>query len=284
MTSTDSRTEPGVPTITLRGGAAIPMIGLGTSPMDDDDTARAVASALEQGYRLVDTAENYRNEAGVGAGLRASGVDRSDVFVTTKFNRAWHSVDGARQAFEASAQRLGVDYVDLLLIHWPNPSYGHYVEAFEGLLALRADGLIRAVGTSNFKPTHLEQLRSATGELPEVNQIQLNPTLTRDAARAYHAEHGIVTEAWSPIGQGKELLAHPEVTAVAAEVGRTAAQVVLRWHIQLGTVAIPKSADPARQAQNLAVFDFELSPEQMARLSALDRGEQAAADSDTGGH
>jgi 2,5-diketo-D-gluconate reductase A len=262
----------------------MPVIGLGTSPMDDDQTASAVASALEAGYRLIDTAENYRNEVGVGAGLRSSGVPREDVFITTKFNRAWHSVDGARQAFEASAQRLGVDYVDLLLIHWPNPSYGHFVEAFEGLLALRAQGLIRAAGTSNFKPSHLEQVRAATGELPEVNQIQLNPTLTRDQARADHAEHGIVTEAWSPIGQGRELLDDDVVTELAGQLDRTPAQVVLRWQVQLGNVAIPKSADPRRQQQNLAVFDFELTDAQMARLSSLDRGEQAAADSDTGGH
>ena len=274
-----------VPTLTLAHGAKMPQIGLGTSPMDDAATERAVAEALELGYRLVDTAENYRNEEGVGRGLAASGVPREQVFVTTKFNKRWHGVNDVRVACERALERLGVDYLDLFLIHWPNPGQDRYVDAFAGLVELRDTGLIRAAGTSNFKPAHIDRLIAETGQAPEVNQIQLNPLVTREGPRTYDSAHGIVTESWSPFGGGgAEVLRHPTVVEVAERVGRLPAQVVLRWNVQLGLVAIPKSSDPGRLEANLGVFDFELSAPDMAALSALDQGEASATDSDVFGH
>ena len=272
------------PTIRLQHGAHMPHLGLGTSPMGDAETERAVASALEAGYRLVDTAHNYGNETGVGRGLRASGVPREEVFVTTKLNAEWHGVEKVREAFEMSAGRLGVDYLDLFLIHWPNPWLDRYVDAYTGLVRLLEEGRIRALGCSNFKPAHIDRVVEATGVVPDVNQIQLDPTLARTGPRAYHAEHGIVTEAWSPLGAGGDLLAQPAIASIAERHDRTPAQVVLRWHVQLGLVPIPKSADPERQRQNLDVFGFALAPDEMDALSALDRGEAAAADSDVTGH
>ncbi len=277
-------TDP-APTVPLLHGAAMPRLGLGTWPLDDAGAAATVAAAVEMGYRLVDTAEAYGNERGVGAGLRASGVPRDELFVTTKFDLRWHGVDLVREALEGSCERLGLDHVDLLLIHWPNPAADRYVQAWEGLVRLLADGRVRAVGTSNFKPAHLDRVIAATGTAPDVNQIELSPAVTRDAARAYDTAHGIVTESWSPIGgAGTGVLKEPVVRELAERHGRTPAQVVLRWHVQLGLVAVPKSSDPDRLRQNLEVFDFALTDEEMARVSALDRGEDAATDSDAFGH
>lgn len=271
------------PTVTLLNGVAMPQLGLGTWPMDDAQAARAVASALDLGYRLIDTAENYRNETGVGAGIRQSGVSRDQIFVTTKFNREWHSVDGVKQACEASLSRLGVDYIDLLLIHWPNPAQDRYVDAFHGLTRLLESGVVRAIGTSNFKVTHLQRLLDQ-GLVPHVNQIQLDPYHLRDDVVALHNAHGIVTETWSPLGRGGEMLADPAITAVAERHGRTPAQVVLRWQTQSGYVPAPKSSDPTRQAQNLNVFDFELSADEMAALNALNRPDPKMMDADVFGH
>ncbi|GAA2107224.1 aldo/keto reductase [Microlunatus panaciterrae] len=272
-----------VPTLKLLHGADIPVIGLGTWPLDDTETATAVRTAIQLGYRLFDTAENYGNERGVGQGIRDSGVARDEVFITTKFNKRWHSVDGARQAWQASIERLGVDYIDLLLIHWPNPDQNRYVDAFRGLLALLRDGSVRAVGTSNFKPAHLQRVLDETGDAPDVNQIQLSPYTTRDESRAFAAQHGIVTESWSPIKAG-DLLAEPVITSLAEHYGKTPAQVVLRWHLQLGLVTVPKSANPERMAQNIDIFDFSLDEQAMGDISALDKGEAAARDSDAFGH
>ena len=277
-------TEHTLPTVSLVHGAQMPVLGLGTSPMNDDDTARAVEHALRLGYRLVDTAENYGNEVGVGRGIRAAGVSRDDVFLTTKFNRKWHSLAGPRQALEASLERLGLDYVDLLLIHWPNPDQGTYVDAWRGVADLLDAGVVRAIGTSNFKASHLQRLLEETGVVPDVNQIQLSPHITRTDRRDFHAAHGIVTESWSPLGNGGDLLAEPTVQSLAQAHDRTPAQVVLRWHLQHGLVPIPKSGSPDRLAQNLAVFDFELAADEMALLDALDRGEDGAQDSDVFGH
>ncbi len=272
-------------TMVLRRGAVLPRLGLGTASLDEAATERAVATAIEVGYRLIDTAENYRNEVGVGRGLRASGIARSDVFVTTKFNRRWHGVDLVQQAFEASAARLGVDYVDLLLIHWPNPDQDRYVEAWQGLLRLFEQGRVRAIGTSNFKPAHLDRLLAETGALPDVNQIQVNPDLARPVSRAYHDDHRIVTMAWSPLGGSRtEVLKQPTVTTIAERHEKTPAQIVLRWHIELGLVPIPRSSSRERLAQNLQIFDFSLTADELQALSALDQGESAAADSDTTGH
>jgi 2,5-diketo-D-gluconate reductase A len=276
-----------VPTVALAHGARIPRLGLGTWPLDDHAVQGVVEEAIGLGYRLIDTAHNYGNERGVGAGLRATGVPREELFVTTKFNRSSHSVRGARRAAAQSVRRMGVDYVDLLLIHWPNPWRNRYVDAWRGLIQLLGDGEVRAIGVSNFKPAHLDRLLAETGVAPDVNQIQLDPRLGRATARAYHARHGIVTEAWSPLGAGTGLLDEPAITAIAARHGRTPAQIVLRWHLELGLVVVPKSASPARLAENIDVFDFTLSAAEIAAISALDRGpagEAAATDSDTFGH
>lgn len=272
-----------IPTVGLLHGAQIPVIGLGTAPMNDADTAAAVRSALETGYRLIDTAEAYHNEAGVGQGLRDAGVDRDQVFITTKFDRQWHSVDGARQAFENSCQRLGVDYIDLLLIHWPNPSHGQYVEAWKGLAKLLDAGSVRAIGTSNFKPSHLDRIIDETGVVPDLNQINLNPYKTRSDSVGYHAERKIITECWSPISP-KQILAEPVITALADSYRRTPAQIVLRWQTQLGYVTIPKSSSPQRIRENITIFDFDLTPDDLTSISALDQGGAGIADSDVVGH
>ncbi len=273
------------PTIPLAHGAAIPQLGLGTWPMDDAQCEAAVATAIEAGYRLIDTAENYGNERGVGRGLRASGVPREELFVTTKLNKEWHGADLVAEAFERSAERLGLDYLDLFLIHWPNPGQDRYVEAWQGLIRLLEAGRVRAIGTSNFKIAHLQRIIDATGVVPDVNQIQLNPAIVREEVRAFHRVHGIVTESWAPIGgKGNDVLGEPVITRLAEQHGKTPAQIVLRWHVELGLVTIPKSSHPARIRENIDVFDFSLGPEEVAAISALDRGEAGSLDSDVFGH
>lgn len=271
------------PAISLANGVEMPQLGLGTWPMNDAEAAVAVAAALDIGYRSVDTAENYGNERGVGEGIRKSSVQREDVFVTTKFNRQWHSVDGARSACQASLERLGLDYLDLLLVHWPNPDQDRYVEAFQGLVRLLDDGLVRAIGTSNFKPAHLERLFDL-GLVPHVNQIQLDPYHQRSDLVGIHRSKGIVTETWRPLGNGSPLLADPVIAGIAENRGRTPAQIVLRWAVQQGFVTAAKSSDPARMAQNLNVFDFSLSDDEMAALAALDRPDPGMLDADSFGH
>ena len=271
------------PTLTLANGVTMPLLGLGTWPMNDSEAAVAVANALDMGYRLVDTAENYENERGVGEGIRKSGVSRADVFVTTKFNRKWHSVDGAREACEASLARMGLDYIDLLLVHWPNPDQDRFVEAYQGLVRLLEAGLVRAIGTSNFKPAHLQRLFDL-GLAPHLNQIQLDPYHLRNDLVDIHRAKGIATGAWRPLGCGNAMLADPLITAVAERHGRSTAQVILRWLTQQGFVATPKSADPLRQAQNLDIFDFTLSADEMAVLGTLDRPDPDMLDADVFGH
>lgn len=272
-----------VPTVTLRNGLELPALGMGTWPMDDAQAADAVATAVETGYRLFDTAENYGNEAGVGEGIRRSGIARSDVVITTKFNKRWHSRDGVRQAFSASAQRLGTDYIDLLLVHWPNPDQDQYVEAVLGLNDLLEEGLIRGIGVSNFKPAHLQRLADA-GVIPDLNQIQVDPRHIREESRQANNQLGIVTESWSPLGRDGGLLEDPAVTALAEKYGRTPGQIVLRWHVQQGLVPIPKASSREHLAENLAVFDFALEDSEIAALSALDTGEAGILDSDSFGH
>jgi 2,5-diketo-D-gluconate reductase A len=252
--------------------------------MNDGQTETTVAAAIEGGYRLIDTAENYGNERGVGRGIRASGIDREEVFVTTKFNERWHGVEEAQQAFANSAERLGLDRIDLLLIHWPNPKKDRYVDAWRGMIRLLEDGKVRAIGVSNFKPAHVDRLLEETGVAPHVNQIQLDPTIPRSEERSYHAAHGIVTESLSPNGAGGDLLADATIGDIARARGKTPAQVVLRWHVQLGLVPIPKTSKPERLAENISVFDFELSSEEMERLATLDRHGAGAVDSDRFGH
>lgn len=273
------------PTIVLPHGAVMPRLGLGTYPLEDAAAQAAVATAIEAGYRLVDTAENYHNERGVGRGIRAAGVPREELFITTKFNKRWHGVELAADALELSLDRLGLDYVDLLLIHWPNPRQDRYVQAFQGLVELLDQGRVKAIGTSNFKPAHLARIIAATSVVPDVNQIQLSPSASRPEARAYHAQQGIVTESWSPLGGGgADELRAPLISELAARYGRTPAQIVLRWHIELGLVAIPKSATPERIRQNIDIFDFSLSAEDVAAISALSQGEASVVDSDSFGH
>ena len=272
------------PEIELADGVSIPRLGLGTSPMDDDQAEGVIAAGIDAGYRLFDTAENYRNETGVGRGIRSSGADRDELFVTTKFNREHHSVDGAKQAFAASSERLGLEVVDLLLIHWPNPQQGTYVDAWRGMIELLEEGKVRSIGVSNFKPAHIDRLIEETGVTPHVNQIQLNPHVVREEQRAYHRAHGIVTESYTPIGAGGDLLTEAPIVAAAEAHERTPAQVVLRWHLQLGLVPIPKTQTPERLHQNLDVFDFTLSDAQMDAIMALDRRGEGAVDSDRVGH
>jgi 2,5-diketo-D-gluconate reductase A len=272
------------PAVQLIHGSTIPVVGFGTSPLQGAEAATAVRAAIETGYRLIDTAENYHNEEAVGRGIRDSGIDRAELFVTSKFNRHWHSVAGVQRAHEASLDRLGLDYLDLLLVHWPNPDQDHYVDAVRGLGELLDSGALRAIGASNFKPAHLERVLDETGIVPDVNQIQLNPYTTRQASRAFHAEHQIVTESWSPIGASSDLRSHPVITEVAGNYGKSPPQVILRWHIQLGLVPIPKSGNPERMAENFDVFDFELADDDMEAITRLDRGENQATDSDVFGH
>src|SRR6476619_2589204 len=273
------------PTLPLLHGAQIPVIGLGTWPLRGAESAAQVRTAIESGYRLIDTAENYRNEDGVGQGIRDSGIDRSEIFLTTKFNREWHSVDGVRTAYEASLKRLGLDYIDLLLVHWPNPDQDRYVDALRGLQAILDDGGLRAIGTSNFKPAHLQRVQEETGIIPDVNQIQLSPYSTRSDAREYHSEHDIVTESWSPLGASSDALRNdPLITSIANDHGKSPTQIVLRWHVQLGLVVIPRSSQSGRMAENIDIFDFELTEEEMSKISSLDRGESAVTDSDQFGH
>jgi 2,5-diketo-D-gluconate reductase A len=272
------------PTVTLANGVEMPALGLGTSPMGEDETEATVVAAIEAGYRLIDTAENYRNERGVGRGIRASGIDRGDVFVTTKFNERWHGVEEAQQAFANSAERLGLDQIDLFLIHWPVPAKDRFVDAWRGLVRLLDDGKVRSIGVSNFKPAHIDRLIDETGTAPHVNQVQLDPRIVRADQRSYHEAHGIVTESWSPLAQGGDLLAERAIVDIAEKRSKTPAQIVLRWHVQLGLIPIPKTSKPERLAENIDVFDFELSPPELADLAELDRHGAGAVDSDRFGH
>ena len=272
------------PTIRLNDGKAIPQIGFGTSPLNDRDVAPAVMSAIEAGYRHIDTAYRYNNERGVGQGIRESSIPREDLFVTTKLDGPFQGDDRAMGGLEESLRRLGMEYVDLLLIHWPLPQRDQYVSTWKTFEKLVASGKTRSIGLSNFKPAHIERLLAETSVRPAVNQIQLNPRITRPEQRAYDTEQGIVTEAWSPLGAGNDLLQEPALVTIAEKYGKTPAQVVLRWHMELGVVAIPRSGNPRRIAENIDIFDFELSEQEMDTISGLDRGETVVADSDVVGH
>ncbi|MFF3458326.1 aldo/keto reductase [Streptomyces sp. NPDC002730] len=267
-----------VPSIPLNNGVAMPQLGFGVWQVPDDEAAKAVGTALEAGYRSIDTAAIYENEEGTGRAIAASGIAREDLFITTKLWNSEQGYDSTLRAFDTSLDKLGLDYIDLYLIHWPVPSKDAHVETYKAFEKIYADGRAKAIGVSNFLPEHLERLIGETSVVPAVNQIELHPQLQQAELRAFHAEHGIQTEAWSPLGQGKGLLEVPTVVAIAQKHGRTPAQVVLRWHLQIGNVAIPKSVTPSRIRENFDVFGFELDADDLAAFAALDEGKRLGPD------
>lgn len=272
--------SPAVPVVRLNNGVDIPQLGFGVWQVPDDEVGEAIAVALEAGYRSIDTAAIYGNEAGVGRAIAAAAVPRDELFVTTK---VWNSDQGYEStllAFDESLGRLGLDYVDLYLIHWPVPSRDAYVDTWRALEKIAADGWARAIGVSNFQAPHLERLISECSVVPAINQIELHPRFPQQQMREFHARHGIATEAWSPLAQGG-LLNDPVVAAMADRMGKTSAQVILRWHIQLGNVVIPKSVTPDRIRQNLDVFDFELSSDDLEQLARLETGVKVGPDPHT---
>jgi len=270
-----------VPTIALNNGVEIPQLGFGVFQIKPAETVEATVAALEVGYRHIDTAEMYGNEKEVGEAIRRSGVPREEVFVTSKLNNGFHARDAALKAFDGTLEALGFDYLDLFLVHWPLPGIDvDYVETWRAMEEIYAGGKVRAIGVSNFKQHHLNRLFAETEIRPAANQIEIHPYLAQDDLRAFDAEHQIVTEAWSPIAQGK-VLDDPAIVAIAANLGRTPAQVVLRWHIQRGDVVFPKSVNRSRMEENFALFDFELSAGDMAALTGLDRAERTGPDPDS---
>ncbi len=269
-----------VPNITLNNGVQIPQLGFGVFQVPSEQTAQTVRAAFDAGYRHIDTAQAYGNEEGVGKALGESGLSREEVFVTTKLANDRHGETDAARALEESLRRLGTDYVDLYLIHWPQPAENRYVETWRGLEKVLAEGRARAIGVSNFTVAHLRRLADETGTVPAVDQVELHPRLPQAELREYLRENGIATEAWAPIAQGGELLQDPTITDLAHRHGRTPAQVVLRWHVQLGNIVFPKSMRPERMRENIDVFDFELSPEDMTAIDALGIGERIGPDPD----
>lgn len=269
-----------VPTVTLNDDNTIPVIGLGVGELSEDEAERSVSTALEAGYRLIDTAAVYGNEAAVGRAVNASGVPREEIFVTTKLAVADLGFQSSQDAIRASLERLGLDYVDLYLIHWPAGEQGKYVDSWGGMMKSRQDGLARSIGVCNFNEEHLLNITQLSFFTPAVNQIELHPLLNQAAMRAVNAENNVATEAYGPLGVGR-LLDHPAVTAVAEAHGKTPAQVLIRWSIQLGNIVIPRSATPERIVSNLEVFDFELTDEEMASLNGLDEGTRFRPDPET---
>lgn len=267
-----------VPPIILNNGVEMPQLGFGVWQVPDDEAERAVSTALEAGYRSIDTAAAYNNEEGTGKAIATSGVARKDLFVTTKLWNSDHGYDSTLRAFDTSLEKLGLEYLDLYLIHWPTPARGKYIDTYKAFEKIYADGRAKAIGVSNFLPEHLESLIEATSVIPAVNQIELHPQLQQIAAREYHAEQGIATEAWSPLGSGRGLLEVPAIIAIAQKHGRTPAQVVLRWHLQLGNVVIPKSVTPSRIKENIEVFDFSLDTEDIAAIAALNENRRLGPD------
>jgi len=269
-----------IPTISLGGEVTIPQLGFGVFQVPPAETAQVVAQALSAGYRHIDTAAAYGNEAQVAEAIRASGLERDRVFVTTKCFNDDHGYEDAKAAMAASLARLGFDRVDLYLIHWPVPAHDRYADTWRAFVQMRSEGLARAIGVSNFQPTHLRRVIDETGVTPAINQIELHPYLQQPELRRLHAELGVVTEAWSPLAQGAAL-EDPTIVEIARAHERTPGQVVIRWHLQLGNVVIPKSVTPQRIRENIEVFDFELSEEQMRAIAGLDRGERTGPDPDT---
>ena len=269
---------------TLNDGTTLPKVGLGTYSLWGHAGVEAMSAALEAGYRLLDSAVNYENEGAVGKAVRASGIAREDIRVASKLPGRHHKKTLVMRAIEESVLRTGLEYLDLYLIHWPNPNQGLYLGAWEGMIEARERGLVRSIGVSNFLPEYLDLLIAETGVTPSVNQIELHPYFNQADQRAADKQRGILTQAWTPIGKGTALLEEPVVVNIAKAVGRTPAQIVLRWHLQLGVLPIPKSATPARQAENLAVLDFELNDQQMQAMAGLTRADGRIFNADPATH
>jgi 2,5-diketo-D-gluconate reductase A len=269
-----------IPNVTLAGNIEMPQLGFGVFQVPDEETKTAVSTALEAGYRSIDTAAIYRNEDGVGQALAESGLNRQDYFVTSKLWNADQGYDATLRAFDASLEKLGLDSLDLYLIHWPTPERDLYVDTWKAFQKLRADGRVRAIGVSNFQPAHIQRLLDSTGTPPAINQIELHPLLQQEEPREFHERHGIATEAWSPLAQGGDVLGHPVITGLAEKHNRTSAQVILRWHLQIGNVVIPKSVTPSRVRENLDVFGFELDDDDLKQVSSLDAGKRIGPDPD----
>jgi 2,5-diketo-D-gluconate reductase A len=270
---------PGVPTITLNNGVEIPQLGFGVFQIPPDETVKATTTALEVGYRHIDTAQMYGNEREVGIAVRESGIPRGEVFVTSKLNNNRLERDDILRSFDTTLADLGFEYLDLFLIHWPLPGVSDYVARWKAMEEIYASGRVKAIGVSNFQPHHLRDLFASSEVRPAVNQIEVHPYLTQDEVRAFGAEHGIVTEAWAPIAKGK-VADDAVIQGIAAEVGRTPAQVTLRWHVQRGDVVFPKSVTRARVEENFHIFDFELDEEAMSAISALNRDERTGPNPD----
>lgn len=273
-----------IPTLRLNDGYTMPQVGLGTASLKDDTVAPVIVTAIEAGYRHIDTAYRYGNQVGVGKGVRASGIAREELFITSKLDGEFQGNDRALAGLDECLRQLDMDYVDLLLIHWPLPQRDEYISTWKTFEQLAATDKVRSIGVSNFKPAHLERLFAETTIRPVANQIQLSPYITRSDHVAYDRAHDIITVSWSPLGQGKGLLDDQTLATIAANYGKTPAQIVLRWNVELGLVAIPRSSNPARLAQNLDIFDFTLTADEIAAISALDTGTEKRVDSDTMGH
>jgi 2,5-diketo-D-gluconate reductase A len=267
-----------VPSLVMNNGLQIPQLGFGVFLVPPEETKQAVTEALEAGYRLIDTAQGYRNEEGVGAAIAESDVPRDELFITTKLTNSEQGYDTTLAAFDGSMDKLGIDVLDLFLIHWPQPMFDQYVETWRAFEKLLADGRVRSIGVSNFEIPHLQRLLAETDVTPAVNQIELHPEFPQEDLREFHQQHGILTESWGPLGQGKGLLENPQIVEVAQRKGRTPAQVVLRWHVQLGCVVIPKSVNPDRIRENIDIFDFELDDADMAEISKVRTGERLGGD------
>ncbi|GAB2508388.1 aldo/keto reductase [Pseudoxanthomonas sangjuensis] len=269
---------PNVPTLAFSDGRRIPQFGLGVFQTPADETAQVVATAFGLGYRHIDTAAIYRNESGVGQAIAGSGIPRDELFITTKLWNADQGYDSALHALDSSLLKLKLDYVDLYLIHWPCPANGRFVDSWKALIQAQKDGKAKSIGVSNFRIADLERIVGETGVAPVANQIELHPLFQQAELREYHARHGIVTESWSPLARGGELLGDATLQAIAGKHGKSVAQVVLRWHVQLGLVVFPKSVTPSRIKENIEIFDFELDGDDLAAIAGLDRGQRIGPD------